>query len=162
MITVQEQKQVRLLSDTDLYPQAVQFMRGVARPLPQTQINGLINVSLDNTYDVLMHFIEKQRTRTSWRREDSHIPDFYHRLAQKLKQLETSALQILKVRTEQATREDMQTLKILLAREFIQHLLAENGYMLAEKTIQQDEQRQANTGRPQGRNPGPVRQQGRP
>ena len=161
MITEQEQRQIRLLSDIELYPQAVQFMHGVARTLPPTQINGLLNVSLANTYDELTRFIEKQRTRTSWRREDSHIPDFYHRLAQKLKQLETSVLQILKARTQPAPQEDMQRLKMLLAREFIQHLLAENSYMMAEKTMHYNEQRSANAGRPQGRNLGPVTRQGR-
>jgi hypothetical protein len=44
MITEQEQGKVRLLSDIELYTQAVEFMHGVARPLPQTQINGLLNV----------------------------------------------------------------------------------------------------------------------
>ncbi len=57
MITEQEQEKIRLLSDTELYPQAVEFMRGVARQLPQTQINGLLNVSLANTYDELEEFI---------------------------------------------------------------------------------------------------------
>ncbi len=161
MITVQEQ--VRLLSDTELYPQAVQFMRGVARTLPATQINGLLNVSLYSTYDKLTWFIEHQRTRTTWRREDSHIPDFYHRLAQKLKQLETTALSIMKTKAGQQSQEDLQTLKMLLAREFIQHLLAENSYMMAERSFQNDEQRNtpANQGRQQGRNAGPVTRQGR-
>jgi len=75
MITEQEQKYIRLLSDTELYPQAVEFMRGVARTLPPTQINGLLNVSLFNTYDQLKKFIEHQRTRTTWRRGYEHIPD---------------------------------------------------------------------------------------
>ena len=162
MITEQEQEKIRLLSDIELYPQAIEFMHGVARQLPQTQINGLLNVSLANTYDQLEGFIEHQRTRTTWRREDIHIPDFYKRLAQKLKQLETTALSIMKVRTGQPSREDVQTLKMLLAREFIQHVLAENAYMGATRAFQHaDYDNTRNQGRPQGHNRGPAPRQGR-
>ena len=161
MITAQER--IRLLSDTELYPQATQLMRGVARTLPTTQINGLLNVTLYSTYDNLTKFIEHQRKRTTWRREDGHIPDFYFRLTRKLQELEAKALDISRKSAGQPDLEDFPTLKMLLAREFIQHLLAENNYMLAERAIQNEEQRTmppkaAN----QGRNPGPVRQHGRP
>ena len=162
MITEQEQTKIRLLSDVELYPQAVEFMHGIARQLPQTQINGLLNVSLANTYDELERFIERQRTRTTWRREDVHIPDFYKRLSQKLKQLEAYALSIMKSRTGQPLREDMQTLKMLLAREFIQHVLAENAYMGAIRAFQNPERDNTrNQGRPQGNYRGPATRQGR-
>jgi hypothetical protein len=162
MITEQEQEKIRLLSDIELYPQAVELMHGVARQLPQTQINGLLNVSLANTYDELERFIEHQRIRTTWRREDVHIPDFYKRLAQKLKQLETYALSIMKSRAEQPSREDMQTLKMLLAREFIQHVLAENAYMGATRAFQYaDRDNTRNQGRPQGNYQGSTKRQGR-
>lgn len=162
MITEKQQAKIRLLSDTELYPQAVVFMRGIGRPLPATQINGLLNVSLANTYDQLERFIEHQRTRTTWRREDAHIPDFYKRLAQTLKQLEAYALSIMKSRAEQPSSEDMQTLKMLLAREFIQHVLAENAYMGATRAFQNaDRDNIRNQGRPQGSNRGPVTRQGR-
>lgn len=160
MITEQEQEKIRFLSDTELYPQAVEFMQGVARQLPPTQINGLLNVSLANTYDQLERFIEHQRTRTTWRREDSHIPDFYKRLTQKLKQLEAYALSIIKLRKEQPSREDVQTLKMLLAREFIQHILAENAYMGATRVFQNvDRDNTRNQGRPRGNNQGAVTRQ---
>lgn len=158
MITEQEQKKIRLLSDSELYSQAVDLMHSVARQLPPTQINGLLNVSLANTYEQLEFFIERQRTRTTWRREDTHIPDFYAKLAHKLKQLETYALPIMKLRAEQPSREDMQTLKMLLAREFIQHVLAENAYLGATRAFQtgaRDTTR--NQGRPQGNYRGPAR-----
>jgi hypothetical protein len=51
MITEQEQDRIRLLSDTELYDQAEHFMRGMGRPLPASQINGLLNISLNNSYD---------------------------------------------------------------------------------------------------------------
>jgi hypothetical protein len=162
MITEQEQEKIRLLSDTELYPQAVEFMHGVARQLPPTQINGLLNVSLANTYEELGSFIDYQGKRTTWRREDAHIPDFYKRLAQKLKQLEAYAMTIMKSRSGQSSQEDMQTLKMLLAREFIQHVLAENAYMGAIRAFQNpDRDNTRNQGRPQGNYRGPATQQGR-
>jgi hypothetical protein len=129
MITEYEQRQVRLLSDTDLYPQAVAFMRGIGRPLPPTQINGLLNVSQGRVYVVLGRFIERQKGRTTWPQKEEHIPEFYRQLALKLKELEALAASILKARTSPASREDRQELNALLAREFIQHVLAENAYM---------------------------------
>src|SRR2546430_16917849 len=111
MITEQEQEKIRLLSDIELYPQAVEFMHGVARQLPQTQINGLLNVSLANTYDELERFIEHQRTRTTWRREDVHIPDFYKRLAQNIKQFDAYEHAIMNYVPRQSYRETMQNFK---------------------------------------------------
>lgn len=136
MITEDEQRQLRLLSDTELYPRAITFMRGIGRKLPPTQINGLLNVSSTSTYDTLGIFIERQRTRTTWPPKDSHIPEFYRRLAQELKQLETSASSILNARTQPASREDRQAFRMLIAREFIQHILAENDYMTITQASQ--------------------------
>ncbi len=73
MITPQEQEKIRLLSDTELYQQAVEFMRSVGKPLPATQINGLLNVSLANTYIRLTEFVDGQHKRTTWRRAYSKI-----------------------------------------------------------------------------------------
>jgi hypothetical protein len=136
MITNKQQAKIRLLSDNELYPQAVVFMRGIGRSLPATQINGLLNVSLANTYDLLGEFIDRQGKRTTWRREDAHVRDFYKKLPNKLKQLEAYALAIMQSTPEKSSREDIQAIKMLLAREFIQHLLAENGYMGVTKTVQ--------------------------
>ena len=161
MISEQEQEKIRFLSDTELYPQAVEFMRGVGRTLPQTQINGLLNVSLASTYNQLQEFIEHQRARKTWKRGDEHIPDFYRRLAGKLKDLERSAMSLLRAR--QAPREDVQTFTMLLAHEFIQHVLAENAYMEALRAFQKAERNEpSNQGGFQRNNQGPMtRQQGR-
>jgi len=156
MITEHEQMRIRLLSDLELYPQAVEFMSGIARQLPMAQMNGLLNVSLANTYKQLERFIDHQRTRTTWRRGDEHIPDFYARLARKLQHLEATAQLLAKERAEQPSREDMQILNMLLAREFIQHVLAENAYMGAIRAFQQTDR---NNPRNQRNNQGPVRRQ---
>lgn len=159
MITEKEQEKIQLLSDTDLYPEAVEFMRSIGRPIPSTQINGLLNVSLANTYDELNKFVEGQCKRTTWRRDQQHVPDFYRKLLQKLKKIESS---IIKIRQEKPSQEDAQALKMLLAREFIQHLLAENAYMgtirAAQDTRATDNK---NQGKPQGNYRGPSTRQGR-
>ncbi len=131
MITQKEQEKIRLLSDTELYPQAVEFMRGIARALPTTQINGLLNVSLANTYDRLKEFVEAQPKRATWKTSERHIPEFYKRLTQKFKELEKHVPAIIALRQEKASAADKETVKMELAREFIQHLLAENDYMRA-------------------------------
>ncbi len=130
MITEKELGKIRLLSDTELYQQAVDFMRGIGRTLPSTQINGLLNVTLANTYDQLEKFVEHQRQRTTWPPNAQHVPAFYFKLSQKLKSMEAAyILSLTQYRQEKPSREDVQTLKMLLARDFIQHLLAENAYM---------------------------------
>jgi hypothetical protein len=84
MITQKGQKKIQLLSDAEFYPQAVEFMRGIAKPLPSSQINGLLNVSLASTYSRLTKFMAFQSKRTTWKASERHVPEFYKRLAQKL------------------------------------------------------------------------------
>lgn len=145
MISEQEQAQVRLLSDNELYPQAIEFMKGIGKPLPASQINGLLNVSLGCTYDELKKFVDSQHQRKTWSPKDEHIREFYKRLVPKIKDLEKVSLAIIKNRHEKVSREDEQAISMVLAREFIQHLLAENAYRDAMKAFdaaRSDEQRQ--------------------
>ena len=161
MITEKEQDRIRLLSDTELYPQAVEFMRGIANQIPQKQTNGLLNVSLANTYDQLQRFVARQRDRRTWPPKERHIPIFYRELGQKLQRIESYIPSIMKSRTEQTSREDIQTLKMLLAREFIQHILAENAYMGATRAFQYaDHDNMREQSRPQGNYLGPAKRQG--
>lgn len=163
MITEQEQEKLRFLSDTELYPQAVQLMRGIARELPQKQTNGLLNVSLANTYEELQGFVNHQRDRKTWPAKELHIPAFYRALGPKLEEIGKKYIPlIMKARAEQPSREDVRTLKMLLAREFIQHVLAENAYMGAIRAFQNtDRDNTRDQGRPQGSYRGPATRQGR-
>ncbi len=87
---------------------------------------------------------------------DEHIPKFYKDLSIRLKQLENYARAILKARSVQPLPEDVQVLYMLVAREFIQHLLAENAYKGALRAFQNTEgDNRDNQGRPQGNNRGP-------
>jgi len=129
MISERELERIRLLSDNELYQQAVEFVKSMGRPLPSTQINGLLNVSLGNTYAQLELFVKRQGERKTWRSQERHIEEFYRtRFPAKLRQLEAYVPDIIRDRREKASREDTQAIKMELAREFVQHLLAENAY----------------------------------
>lgn len=154
MISEQEQERIRLLSDTELYPQAVEFMQKIGGVLPSSQINGLLNVTHANTYKQLEDFIKHQYMRSTWGFKDQHIPDFYRKLESKLKELDRLVTTITKERAEKPSREEQQTLKMLLAREFIQHVLAENAYKEVQRTAQRPPEHapsQRSDGRPQVR-----------
>lgn len=139
MITQKEQEAIHFLSDTELYPQAVDFMHRIAKALPTAQINGLLNVSLASTYDRLKEFVEAQSKRTTWKSDEKHIPEFYRRLTQQFAALEEHAHAILALRQEKASSVDEEAVKMELAREFIQHLLAENDYMEATNAFMTDD-----------------------
>src|SRR5690349_10116290 len=111
MITEQEQEQIRFLSDTSIYQQACLFMRTMKGPLSRTQINGLLNVSLNNTYDQLKEFIQRQIERRSL---EEHIRTFYIELEGHLRDLDDQAHSIIEARAHPSP-EDVQVLKMLLA-----------------------------------------------
>lgn len=152
MITEQEQEKIQVLSDTELYKQAEELMRSIGRTLPPTQINGLLNVSLANTYKELEEFVEHQRQRTTWPSDARHVPDFYFKLSRKLQSLGSYLPAITQHRQEKLSQADEQTLKMLLAREFIQHLLAENAYMGTRRFA--DNRTESKDGRHHGGNRG--------
>lgn len=139
MITAKEQECIYLLSDEQLYKQAVQFMGSIGRTLPSTQANGLLNVALDNTYDQLNQFITGQHQRKTWPSDAQHVKEFYFKLLQQLKRIEAYIPSITHERAGKLSLEDEQTLKALLAREFIQHLLAENAYLSRKVSAAQQE-----------------------
>lgn len=149
MISQQEQERIRLISDNELYPQAVEFISKLSNALPSTQINGLLNVALGNTYYQLHHFIKKQRERR-WQNKEEYIRDFYNKLAAKLTNIETTCLPcITQSRTEKISPEDRQAICMALAREFIQHVLAENGYRAARHDFQSQQPAEHNIRKPE-------------
>jgi hypothetical protein len=108
-------------------------------------------------YDRLTEFIQHQYERRTVERD---VRDFYRRLEGQFKNLEARALSIIKARTQPPSREDLQMLKMLLAREFIQHVLAENGYKEAKQDFPQPEHGHTrNQGAPQRNQRGLAPQQ---
>ena len=174
MPTPAQLKKLWLLSDTVLYPEAVAFMQKHAResePLPTSQVMGLFNATASEQYPALCHFITHQRDR-NWPYSKMHIKRFYTSLEETLTRMdrmrlrnEFHLLEDVPGRGVNETRQEMDELMALLAREFIQHVLAENGVLLqAEAEQRRQRARGGDGGRQQGQpgQQGQSRQQGRP
>jgi len=138
MSTNEEQmRYIRVLSDTALYQRAMDFLNEEVQidrqleprsPLPNTQINGLLNVAQANTYSELKDFIKHQRDRT-WQGKRAHIKVFYEDLEQVIKEMPEFAKNeglIAEGLSIEQNRKETQRISGLLACEFIQHLAAEN------------------------------------
>lgn len=140
MPTTTQIQNIWLLSDTVLYPEAVAFMRRLirdqeCRPLPNSQIAGLLSIAESHQYDRLKDFVLHQRTR-NWPPGKRDIGTFYTALEETLKNMETRLrgdfhLLAGKQRPGNQLGPEEQELMALLAREFIQHLIAENGELAA-------------------------------
>jgi hypothetical protein len=137
MPTSAQLQKIWLLSDTVLYPEAVAFIqnfvkRDFCQPLPASQMAGLLNIAEALQYKELQRFVTNQRLR-SWPRGKEHIGIFYKELEEQLKGLYNRLVQdqfhLLSdergVRV-MATNQDVDLLMARLAREYIQHLVAEN------------------------------------
>lgn len=129
-LTNAQRRQIWLLSDTVLYPEARIFMDELVeqegwKPLPQRQVLGLLNITRSARCDHLFSYVKKQIERNVHR-------DFYEKLEQKLLLMQRTRLQEeFQLSVPQPTKQDetaeKKELLLLLAREFIQHLAAENG-----------------------------------
>jgi hypothetical protein len=150
MPTPAQMKKIWLLSDTVLYPEAVAFMqrhvRG-AEPLPTSQVMGLFNATAWEQYPELYKFVTHQRDR-NWPYAKMHIKKFYTALEETLTRMdrmrlrnEFHLLEDVPGRDVNATRQEMNELMALLAREFIQHVLAENGVLLQAYEEQRQRER---------------------
>jgi hypothetical protein len=151
-INEEQMRLIRVLSDTELYKQAIDFLNTEVEvnhqfeqrpPLPNTQINGLLNVAQANTYGELIDFIKHQRDRT-WQGKNAHIKIFYQDLERVLKEMPEFAKReglIPEDISIQKTREEIQKISGLLACEFIQHLAAENLVRERERIDEEKKQR---------------------
>ncbi len=151
MPTPAQLKKIWLLSDTVLYPEAVAFMHKhvqESEALPTSQMTGLFNAAASEQYPALYQFVTHQRDR-NWPNSKMHIKKFYTALEETLTRLhrtrlrnEFHLLEDAPGRSVSETRQEMDELMALLAREFIQHVLAENGVLLqAEEQGQQQNNR---------------------
>jgi hypothetical protein len=157
MPTNEEQMRLlRALSDVELYRQAMDFLNaeveingepGRRRPLPNTQIQGLLNVAQANTYSELNKFIRHQHSERSWEKKNTHIPNFYKDLEQEIKKLPEFAKReglIAEGLSVEQNKEEVQKISHLLACEFIQHVAAEN---LVRERERMDEEKKKKEGK---------------
>lgn len=140
MPTLTYVQKIGLLSDTVLYPEGVTFIRRLVEkdgcnPLPTSQVNGLFSIAESSRYDELRLFVEHQRDR-DWPPSKRDIKTFYTRLEQEFTRLERRLDVEFHLTKDEHGRlmsdADQNEMLALLAREFIQHVIAENGVIAAE------------------------------
>ena len=133
------------LSDTVLYAEAVAFIRHLVydeecMPLPASQVTGLLNISNVSSYAELDRFIRHQRDR-NWPESRKDIKTFYTELDKLFATMKNKRLRDefhlvqAKQNSKEATQE-IDALMALLAHDFIQHLIAENGLLAVEKATE--------------------------
>ncbi len=152
MPTPAQLQKIWLLSDIVLYPEAVSFMRKLVQdqecdPLPTSQVAGLLNVAESAQYDELYRFVVHQRDR-NWPPSKRDIKTFYTALEEVLSLMQRKRLKdefhLLvdeRGRSVSDIRQETAALMALLAREYIQHLLAENGALAAKLDDERKKQR---------------------
>jgi hypothetical protein len=144
MPTLEQLQKIWLLSDSVLYAEAVSFVRKLARdqdcdPLPASQVAGLFSIAEALKYDELYRFVIHQRDR-NWPPSKRDIKTFYTALEEVLSRMQKKRLKdefhLLTDASGQsvnAIKQESAAMMALLAREFIQHLVAENNLLAAEK-----------------------------
>jgi hypothetical protein len=152
MLSAAQLQKIWLLSDTVLYAGAVSFMRKLVReqecnPLPASQVAGLLSIAGSSKYDELYRFMVHQRDR-NWPPSRRDIKTFYTALEEVLSVIQKKRLKDEfhlvtdeRGRSVSDIRRESNELMALLAREFIQHLVAENGVLAAEQADERAKQR---------------------
>jgi hypothetical protein len=128
-------RQLWNLSDEVLYPEAVAFLHRLINEqgcstLPASQVMGLLNIAKTPVYSELDRFIRHQQER-NWPESKKDIKIFYAELEKWLTAFRNKRLR----ETFHLERggQEADELMVLLAREFIQHLVAENGVLAVRK-----------------------------
>jgi len=140
----EQYNKIRLLSDTVLYSEAVDFVRRFVQEhssLPKTQSNGLLNIAQPNNYPELISFVRHQRDR-DWPPGKLDIKEFYTALDKELVRLQRRVKEEFLLTSSGLSRklasEEENELMGLLVREFIQHLAAENDLFEAKNRSSYD------------------------
>ena len=147
-------QKIWLLSDTVLYPEAVAFLSKLVKekgcnPLPASQVSGLFSIADSHKYDELYRYVLHQRER-DWPPARRDLKIFYTELEQVLSLMQRRRLKdefhLLTAGSEGSERsvseirQEANELMAMLAREFIQHLLAENGVLAMQKAEERAKQ----------------------
>lgn len=135
VLTLAQVRKIDVISDTVLYPQAAALVKQLIEdeecdPLPSSQVNGLLNVAGANTYNDLYSFVIHQRDR-NWTTSKMDIKKFYTALE---KYLSDMARQRVKAEFHlipegldaKRTKQITEAMMAVLAKDFIQHFVAEN------------------------------------
>ncbi len=130
------------LSDMVLYPEAVAFLRRLVyeeecMPLPTAQVIGLQNTANASSYAELERFIKHQRDR-DWPESKQNIKILYTELDKLFTTMKNKRLcdefHLLQEKcNSKEKKQEVDELMALVAHDFIQHLVAENGVLATEK-----------------------------
>lgn len=152
MLSAAQLQKIWLLSDTVLYLEAVSFIRKLVNdqhcdPLPNSQVAGLLSIAEATRYDDLHRFVLHQRDR-NWPPSKRDIKTFYTALEEVLSLMQRKRLKDefhlmpdMQGRSVNEVRQELDELMVRLAREFIQHLAAENGLLAVQKAEERMKQR---------------------
>ncbi|TMC18901.1 MAG: hypothetical protein E6J34_16140 [Chloroflexi bacterium] len=150
MPTPEQLQKIYDLSDGVLYPEAVAFIRRLVdeqdrSPLPASQVTGLLNVTRTASYSQLEHFIRHQRER-NWTESKQDIKIFYTELEKLFNTMKNKRVkdefQLLRHGlTNKEISQEIDELMIVLARDFIQHLITENGLLAVKKATERAKRR---------------------
>lgn len=135
MPSEEQLRQLWNLSDNVLYSEAVTFLRRLVNEqgcatLPASQVTGLLNIANASIYSELERFIRHQQER-NWPESKKDIKIFYAELEKWL-----TTFRNRRLRDEfhlGRGNQEVDELMALLAREFIQHLVAENGVLAVRR-----------------------------
>ncbi len=152
MLSEAQLQKISLLSDTVLYPEAISFIRRLVdeqdcSPLPTSQVKGLQSIAESYQYDEIHRYIIHQFER-NWPDSKRSIKLLYTELdrlftTMKNKRLREEFHLMGDERGSKEARAMEDALMAALAREFIQHMVAENGLLeLEEKMRKAREQRE--------------------
>jgi hypothetical protein len=143
-------QKIQLLSDTDLYQQAVEFMQrfeqAKRRTLPSTQMHGLLDISHAESYPLLQQFVQHQYKERVWQRGKEYIGEFFKELDSELSRVRQYAKSIAHQSKDRLSLDEEWELTMLLAREFIQHLVAENAYIDVKRRAEREAEGHAQGG----------------
>jgi hypothetical protein len=146
-LTSEQEHKISLLSDTVLYPEAASFMKRLTReldcvPLPTSQITGLFNIANSAEYNQLNAYVIHQRDRNwpDYDRRKRSIGVFYTELEKLLslmrkKRLKDEFRLLAEGLSVQQENQEANALMAALAREFIQHVVAENNLLASSQNV---------------------------
>lgn len=128
-LTEKQQVRLRIMSDDQLLDQAVQFIQ-TNKTLPNAQISGLENITeTAKKFSDIIGFVRHQADK-----DNKKISEFYRALKTKLedlwKQIEKDRDFVPENLTSTQLAEYKEFFGLLIAREFIHHLSAENRYRM--------------------------------
>lgn len=143
MLSEAQLQKIALLSDTVLYAEAIDFIRELVdeqdcSPLPTSQMKGLQSIAESYQYDEIHRYIFHQYKERNWPENKQSIRIVYEALdklftTMKNKRLKDVFHLVSEGRSSKETRDESNELMALLAREFIQHMVAENGLLEVEE-----------------------------